>query len=118
MRSFPLCCLLLPGQLADVALTNAELGANIAQQRKAHGIKSQVALAKLIGVSTRTVTAWENGENGGAWDYIRALEDHIGNVTGLGNDEPSYALLREKLRQLAVDLDVAREVLHALAPTQ
>ena len=99
-------------QHADVDLTTAELGRRIRAARKARNV-SQAELAERMGIAARTVYAWEKGDNGGAWDHIDAIEQHIGNVT-IEDAEPSLEALAVQLRAIAIAADTAREIIHAL----
>lgn len=92
-----------------------QLGRSIRLSRKARGL-GLADVADWVGRSTKTIGLWERGANAGAWDFIPRLEELLGPLTGLPDQEPSIPAVLAQLRAAAQALDVAREMLHALEP--
>lgn len=98
-------------------MTNGELGKLIRAARKKARL-SQVRLAEILDMVPRTITAWENGENGGAWDHIQELEDALGAILPVSDETPSVSTALARLRAAAAELDLAREILHAIQASE
>lgn len=89
------------------------LGATILEQRVHHGIPSQGALAKLVGVSEATVRRWEQGTHApDAWEIRRLCEvfdlQPADLIRPADMTDREIALLRRAGRQIHRTIDRER----------
>lgn len=91
-----------------------EIGSRIAESRKEAGGMSQVELGELVGVTVRSIQAWESGEVI-PYRYLRALESALGRPAAwFLHGEDAVVGVDVQYREILLRLDRLQESVDVL----